>query len=273
MDRNELTRHLAFYDALLVYVAVREADELLVAAEDGGYAEGLVRHVVAGVLGEGVVDEPVDILRSERYVGHVFHESADPQSAAAAAELAVVGGNECDRRHGLHEFDDGLDEGFALDGVGGSGGLVDKHQQSLAPHTLQYVADFDYLGGVGRKSVHLVLLIADGGDDALYGHEDRRLGRDAHAALCHELGGADGLEQHGLAGHVGTGDEGYAARHVDVDRLVAESEALVVVAQAGVEESGEGGVVAQSGTHQVPAQGELGLGQQEVGVSHLFHDS
>ena len=64
----------------MVDILLRQADELLVAAEDGGYAQGLVGHVVALVLGERVVDEAVDALRRQRYVLHALDEAFHPQA-------------------------------------------------------------------------------------------------------------------------------------------------------------------------------------------------
>ena len=39
-------------------------------------------HVVAVVLGEGIVDEAVDALRSERQVGQILHKPFYPHAAA-----------------------------------------------------------------------------------------------------------------------------------------------------------------------------------------------
>ncbi len=43
----------------MVDILLRQADELLVAAEDGGYAQGLVGHVVALVLDLAIVNNAV----------------------------------------------------------------------------------------------------------------------------------------------------------------------------------------------------------------------
>ena len=90
----------------LLYLCRCEGYHLGVAVEDGGDAEGFVWHVVALVLGEGVVDEAVDTLWGKWYVVHVLDEPSHPQTAAAAAQLSVVGGDEGERGPSLQYFYD-----------------------------------------------------------------------------------------------------------------------------------------------------------------------
>ena len=60
----------------------RRSDQFRIARQHLGNSQCLLRHLVAVVRHKRVVNIPVDILGSERFVDKVFHKALDTQAAA-----------------------------------------------------------------------------------------------------------------------------------------------------------------------------------------------
>ena len=127
-----------------------------------------------------------------------------------AGYAALVGGADQEHTHALEVAQHGAGQGGSLLGVGAGAQLVHQHQRATRgpAHNVDKVGD---VGTERREGLLDALLVADVGIDAVEPRKAGLIRGYVQPGVGHHRQQAHGLEGHGLAAGVGTGDQQNAA--------------------------------------------------------------
>ncbi len=169
-----------------------------------------------------------------------------------------MGGDQTARASLEEALEEGLRQRRPLLGVGARAELVDEHQ-ALRVGVLEHLLQPQQVGGEGGEALLQALLVADVHEELGGEVERRALGGHEEPGLGHEHREAQGLEQRGLAAHVGAGEQQDAVLGGELEVVGdgAGDEGVAGVGQAV-------GARLEAGPGEPPVLGQAGGGAGEV---------